>query len=114
MMGISHPEGRDLHDRRYAEWLDARARQQRPLENRKAEDAEHMAADKLEAELALLIVATPATLPWMIGHKIEVLRHELTQNAFAGHPSTHEYLTMLAAIEADVIVFTQGWANGEE
>ena len=94
----------DRHSRLYREWLDARSR-----ENRLDDTAEAAAVE--ERALALALTTTPATSGWMVQHKMEVLRHAMTETAVVGRPQRFEELMMLAAIEVDLMALFDGYAS---
>jgi hypothetical protein len=82
----------------YAEWLMVRGRYHAgSCETTAEEDAN----EARETELAQLITTKPATLPWMIFTKIEVLEHYLGAEGGTTYADNRE-IVMLAAIKADL------------
>lgn len=107
------PAEREIHDRHsrlYREWLDARSRCHAEGDDDRANAAQ------VEADaIALALTTTPATCSWMIQHKLEVLRHAMTETAVAGSPPRFDELTMLAAIEVDLMeALPRSWRNTDD
>ena len=85
----------------FAKWLKGRADAASPREDRTDDEAE---ADTVrDEELARRITTTPATMPFEIWHKFEVLEHYLN---YYGEPTTwadNREVVMLAGIKADLL-----------
>jgi|SRR5690349_12483589 hypothetical protein len=90
-------------DELFSEWLKVRAAYT-DLKDGPSAAAEERRLSEREPELARAIVALPASQPWMIGRKIEVLRYYLTQEGGTAWEDNRE-IVMLAGIEADLLRF---------
>ena len=88
----------------YAEWLLLRSNANNPSYEDETCEAADTRADR-EHELALLITATPAELPWMIFLKFEVLEFYMCDYGEGGNWRDQREVRMLAGIKADLMKF---------
>jgi len=98
---------RDAWDRLFAEWLTNRAQYMTPGRFMTADQDENAHCERKD-ELARLITTTPATFPWMILRKIEVLEYYLGGEGDGTGWNDNREIVMLAGIKADLLRFEPG------